>query len=64
MRDLEKIIDRQYQAEEYDHVELMSAFSPKQGLMTSEVGAEFDQVFERAVFLCSDQIVPKLEDFV
>ena len=64
MRELEKIIDRQYQNEEYDHVELMSIFSPKQDLTTSQVGAVFSQVFERAVFLCSDQIVPTLEDFV
>lgn len=64
MRDIEMIIDRQYQDQDYDPFELMSVFSPRPALMTSEVGAEFDQVFERAVFLCCDQIVPTLGDFV
>lgn len=63
MRTLEKIIDRQYQTEKYDHVELLDVFSPKQSLVTSEVAAEFNQVFERSVFLCSDELMPTLEDF-
>jgi len=64
MRDLDRIIDRQYQAENYDFKELLSVFPPKKDLLTEDAVAEFSQVCERAVFLCSDELIPTLEDFV
>lgn len=64
MRALEKIIDRQYQTEEYNHIELLSVLPPKRNSMTSEATAKFNQIFEQSMFLCSDELMPTLEDFV
>lgn len=64
MRDLNRIIDRQYQTENYDFNELLSVFSPKKVLLTEDDVAEFSQVCERAVFLYSDELIPTLEDLV
>lgn len=64
MRDLERIIDLQYRAEDYDFKELLSVFSPKEDLLAEDVVAEFNQVFERSVLLCSDELIPTLKDFV
>lgn len=64
MHDLEKIIDHQYQIEDYEFKELLLVFSPKKYLLTDDVTAEFSQIFERAVFLFSDELIPSLnEDF-
>lgn len=66
MGDLERISDRQYQTENYDFEfeELLSVFSPKKELLTENAVAEFSQVCKRAVFLCSDELIPTLEDFL
>jgi hypothetical protein len=64
MRELENIIDRQYQSEKYEHIELVTIFSPKQGLVTAEVAEEFNEAFERAVLLCTDQVLPTIRDFL
>lgn len=64
MHDFERIIDRQYKAEDEDFKELLSVLSPRNDLLTKETISEFSQVFERAVFLCCDELIPTLEEFV
>ncbi len=64
MRDLERIVDRQHQGENYDFKELLSVFDPKKNLLTEDAVAKFSQVCKLAVCLCSDELIPTLEDFV
>lgn len=64
MRDLEKVIDRHDDVADFDTIEILRVFSPKEEVLAGDAIAEFSQIFERAVLLCSDELIPTLEDFV
>lgn len=63
MQDYEHIIDRQYKAEKEDFKELLSIFSPREDLLTENKLSDFCQIFEAAVFLCYDELIPTLENY-
>lgn len=63
MKDLETIIDKQYHEKAHDHSALLSIFVPPTKVLLSELEEDFNEVFQMAVILCEDEIIPTLEDY-